>query len=88
MTNNDAAIRAARVREAMLDGVLGEAFDAIEQEYARSLLECYEGPEARERLWLAVQIVRKVRGQLSTWSASAVMADHRAAEIKRLHAAR
>lgn len=85
---SDAAMRAGRVREAMFDGVLREAFDVIEADYSKALVDCHEGPEARERLWLAVQVVRKIRGQLANWEAGAVMAEHRATEIKRLAMAR
>lgn len=77
-------IRAARVREAMLDGVLKEALEEVEASYGTALLNCHEGPGERERLWLAVQVVRKVRQQLSNWDVGGAIAERQAMEIKRL----
>jgi hypothetical protein len=76
--------RAARVREAMLDGVLREAMDEVEAGYAAALLNCHESPEARERLWLAVQVAKKLRQQLASWEAGGAHAERRQAEITRL----
>lgn len=60
MSPEERAARTARYMADMEDGTLGEAFDRIEKEYTAELLDCHV-PEDRERLWLAVQVVRKVR---------------------------
>jgi hypothetical protein len=60
MRPEERAARAIRYVDLMRGGELGEAFDAIEKEYTAELLNCRDRDE-RERLWLAVQVVRKVR---------------------------
>lgn len=60
MTPEERAARSIRYADLMRDGELGEAFNAIEKEYATDLLNCRDRDE-RDRLWQAVQVVRKVR---------------------------
>jgi hypothetical protein len=60
VTPAERAARSIRYADLMQDGELAEAFDAIEKDYAAELLDCRDRDE-RERLWLAVQVVRKVR---------------------------
>ncbi len=81
-------LRAARVRDAMQDGVLKEALAEIEATYNNALINCHDGPAERERLWLAVQVVRKVGAQLMSWDAGGHVAERNVQEIKRLARAR
>ena len=73
----------ARYRELLRSGEVTDALDGIEKQYADDLLNCQNHDE-RERLWLAVQVVRKVKAQLHQVSSEGQLASHQLAEIRRL----
>ena len=88
MSRNETALaeraaKGSRYRELLRSGEVGEALDAIEKQYADDLLNCQNHDE-RERLWLAVQVVRKVRAQLHQTDSDGKVASHQLAEIRRL----
>jgi hypothetical protein len=77
------AAKGSRYRELLRSGEVTEALDGIERQYADDLLNCQNHDE-RERLWLAVQVVRKVKSQLNSIDSDGKLAAHQLAEIRRL----
>jgi sulfur transfer protein SufE len=77
------AAKGSRYRELLRSGEITDALDGIERQYADELLNCQNHDE-RERLWLAVQVVRKVKAQLSSIDSDGKVAAHQLAEIRRL----
>lgn len=59
-----------------------ECLDAVEQQYADELLSCFN-PEGRERLWQAVQVVRKVREHFGSLVNDGTIAQHQLQELSR-----
>ena len=70
----------ARYRE-HLDS-FNEALDAVEKQYADELLNCHI-PEGRERLWIAVQVVRKVKQHFGSLASQGTLAQHQLQELSR-----
>ena len=60
MTPEERQARSIRYADLMANGELGEAFDAIEKQYTAECMDARDTDE-RDRLWIAVQVVRKVR---------------------------
>jgi sulfur transfer protein SufE len=77
------AAKGSRYRELLRSGEVTEALDGIEKQYADDLLNCQSHDE-RERLWLAVQVVRKVKSQLNSIDSDGKLAARQLAEIRRL----
>lgn len=77
------AAKGSRYRELLRSGEIGDALDGIEKQYADDLLNCQNHDE-RERLWLAVQVVRKVKTHLNQIDSDGKLAAHQLAEIRRL----
>jgi sulfur transfer protein SufE len=77
------ASKGSRYRELLRSGEVAEALDGIEAQYAADLLDCQSHDE-RERLWLAVQVVRKVKAHLNQIDSDGKLAAHQLAEIRRL----
>jgi sulfur transfer protein SufE len=77
------AAKGSRYRELLRSGEVTDALDGIERQYAEELLNCQNHDE-RERLWLAVQVVRKVKAQLNSIDSDGKVAAHQLAEIRRL----
>lgn len=74
MTPAERAARAVYYASLMEDGALKEAFDAIEKQYTAELVNAHNIDE-RERLWLAVQVVRKVKTHFAQAINSGFVAD-------------
>lgn len=76
--------RGDRAKALLEDSVLGEAFDGIIAEYINEWRtnRLKLGPEGREELWRAVQLVDRVKGQLETFMSEGSLAD---ADLQRLH---
>ena len=83
MNKHERAARGARYRELLRSGEVTDALDAIEKQYADELLGCF-APEGRERLWQAVQVVRKVRAHLHSIEADGTLAQHQLQELSRV----
>ena len=86
MIRDEIAIRekaalGARYREHL--DTYNEALDAVEKQYADELLGCHN-PEGRERLWIAVQVVRKMRQHFGSLASQGTLAQHQLTEIARL----
>lgn len=64
MTPEERQARSIRYTELMADGELREAFDAIEAQYTAECMDARDIDE-RNRLWVAVQVVRKVRSHFA-----------------------
>jgi hypothetical protein len=77
------ASKGSRYRELLRSGEVTEALDGIERQYADELLNCGDHDQ-RERLWIAVQVVRKVKTQLNSIDSDGKLAAHQLAEIRRL----
>ncbi len=61
------AEKAARAQSLLENDMLKEAFDTLEREYTAALfLTHVDAPQAREKLFLAVNVLRKVRDHLTT----------------------
>jgi len=86
VTPEERAARGVRFRM-MLDGELGEAFDAIEADLSRALLDCHVATE-RDALWQAVQVARKLRLHFVEGATNGKLATHQMQEIARLKAVR
>ena len=62
---NKASERGARAQRLLEDDLLVEAFETLDLEYSRAWrATAARDTDARERLWLAVQVVAKVRDHL------------------------
>jgi sulfur transfer protein SufE len=77
------AAKGSRYRELLRSGEVTDALDGIEKQYADDLLNCQNHDE-RERLWLAVQVVRKVKTTLNSIDSDGKIASHQLAEMRRL----
>ena len=74
--------RAARARALADDPMLAEAFETLEQSYVAAWKgTAARDGEARERFWLAVQIVGKLRRHLSEAMASGTVAQKELDEL-------
>lgn len=71
----------ARYRE-HLDEYLS-AIDAVEAQYAREWPNCHDAA-ARENLWRAVQVCRKMKEHFGSLVSTGTLATHQLTEIKRL----
>jgi hypothetical protein len=60
-----------------------EALDAVEKQYADELLGSFD-PAARERLWIAVQVCRKMKQHFGSLASQGSLAQHQLSEIARL----
>ncbi len=75
---NQAAARAARAHDLLENEVLSEAFDKLEQSYISAWrATVIDDVAAREKLFLAINIVGKVRDHLAT-----VVADGKLAQAQ------
>jgi hypothetical protein len=71
-----ALARAARARALIEDELLGEAFAALEERYVEEWRATqFRDTDARERLWQAVNVLRKVKDHLGR-----ILADGRLAQ--------
>jgi hypothetical protein len=62
----DAELQGLRAKQLLENELLASAFDGLEQEYTKALfLTHIDQPQAREKLFLAVNVVRKVRDHLA-----------------------
>lgn len=59
-----------------------EALDAVEKQYADELLNCHIS-EGREKLWIAVQVVRKVKAHFGSLVSQGTLAQHQLQELGR-----
>jgi hypothetical protein len=82
MTKQERAARGARYRDLLRSGEMDEALASIEKQYTDELLGCFI-PEGRERLWQAVQVVRKVKALLHSIVADGALAQHQLQELSR-----
>lgn len=82
MNKQERAARGARYRELLRSGEVTEALDGIEQQYTDELLGCFNA-EGREKLWQAVQVVRKVKAHLHSIEADGTLAQHQLQELSR-----
>lgn len=87
MTPEQRATRAARIRELRQCGELDGFIAQAEQTYTEALLNAQE-PAERDRLWLAVQVVRKFAQHLTEAESAGRLTEHHAQEMKRLRLAR
>lgn len=62
---------------------LHEAIDAIEQQYASEWCDTFD-PDARENLWRAVRVCRKMKEHFGSFVSDGTLATHQLAELKRL----
>lgn len=60
-----------------------EALDAVEKLYADALLDSHD-PASRERLWIAVQVCRKMKQHFGSLASQGTLAQHQLTEIARL----
>ncbi len=87
MTPEQRAVRGARIRDLRACGELDAFIAQAEQTYTEALLNAQE-PAERERLWLAVQVVRKFKQHLVEAESAGRLSEHQAQEMKRLRLAR
>ena len=85
MIRDETAIRekaalGARYKEHL--DAYNEALDAVEKQYADELLNCHL-PEGREKLWMAVQVVRKVKQHFGSLVNDGRLAQHQLQELGR-----
>jgi hypothetical protein len=71
----------ARFKEVMPDIIAG--LDPIERQYADELLNCHDSV-ARDNLWRAVQVTRKLKAHFGSIVSNGTMASHQLAELRRL----
>lgn len=65
MTEEEQALRGQKARELLANPLLTEAFETIEKEvYDAWLSSPARDDEGREKLWLKVKLLHKLRGQL------------------------
>lgn len=70
----------ARYREHLPS--FNEALDAVEKQYADELLNTFN-PEGRERLWIAVQVVRKMKQHFGSLASQGTLAMHQLQELSK-----
>jgi hypothetical protein len=87
MTPEQRAARAVRIRELREGGEIDAFLAQAEATYTESLLNAQD-PAERERLWLAVQVVRKFGQHLAEAESAGRLVDHQAQEMRRLRLAR
>lgn len=79
--NQDAA-KADRAKQLLDDEMLKEAFSTLEAEYTKALfLTHVDASNAREKLFLAVNVLRKVRDHLSAVVSNGSLAHRELREI-------
>lgn len=86
MTPHERAGRGV-VYQQLLENELGEAFDAIEAQFGKAMLDCHVATE-RDALWQAVQVTRKLRQYFVQAATDGKLATHQMTEIARLRAVR
>lgn len=70
-------VRGSRAKSLLEDELLNEALAALEKTYADALFLTTPGDDkAREKLYLAVNIVRKIKDQLGAILNDGVLAQH------------
>jgi hypothetical protein len=77
------ASRGARYAELLRSGEITDALDGIEADYTRGMTDCHDRDE-RDRLWLAVQVVRKVKAQLQQIASDGRLAEGQLQQIRKL----
>lgn len=76
------AARAEQAQQLLDNELLKDAFASLEQDYMKALFETHiDAPGAREKLFLAVNVLRKVRDHLAAIVSNGVLANH---ELKQL----
>lgn len=82
---NEIAIReraaaGARIGEHIAS--INDAIDEVERQYAEDLLNTFN-PEGRERLWVAVQVCRKVKEHFGSLVGGGKLAQHQLQELSK-----
>ena len=79
---NEAIGRGARAERLVNDDLLQEAFDSLERDYVRGWRDTgARDTDARERLWQAVNVLRKVKDHLAKIVADGKLAQREVDEL-------
>lgn len=84
MDLHERAARGARYGELLQSGEITDALDAIEEQYTEGWAGCFDAAE-RDNLWHAVQVVRKVKAQLSMIAGDGKLATRQIQEMRKLN---